>query len=306
MVIVDDLVTGLPERVAGIELHECALEEPSAVETLADILRERRIDAVIHFAGRKQVFESVQRPAWYYQQNVGSLATLLLAMERADVRRLVFSSSASVYGTTEGSAIVEEDPTVPVNPYGHTKLIGEQMVADAGVAWGLRGISLRYFNVAGAGSPALGDRAVLNLVPMIFERLDAGASPLVFGDGYPTADGSCVRDYIHVVDLADAHLATLDHLPQLPEGRHEAYNVGTGLGTSVLEMVDEIRRVSGLDFEAEIAPPRAGDPATVVASAAKIRRDMGWVARLGIAEIIESAWAAHRSVRPGTAPSTRS
>lgn len=295
VIIADDLITGLPDRVGSDGLHVMALEDPAVIPALGEILRRESIDAVIHFAARKQVFESVERPAWYYQQNIGSLANVLLAMEEAGVKRLVFSSSASVYGTTEGSEIVETDATVPVNPYGDTKLIGEHMVAAAGRAWGLRGISLRYFNVAGAGSAELGDRAVLNLVPMIFERLDAGTAPLVFGDDYNTPDGSCVRDYVHVVDLADAHLATLDHLENFEDSRHEAYNVGTGTGTSVLEMVEAVRRASGLDFEAEIRPRRAGDPATVVASAEKIHRDMGWTASLGIDDIIGSAWAAHRA-----------
>ncbi|RLP76000.1 UDP-glucose 4-epimerase GalE [Mycetocola tolaasinivorans] len=295
VVIVDDLVTGLAERVPGIVIHEMDIADTASVAPLTELLRAERIDSVIHFAARKQVFESMQRPAWYVQQNLGSLANLLLAMEGAGVRRLVFSSSASVYGTTEGEAIVESDPTVPVNPYGETKLVGEHLVAAAGAAWGLRGVSLRYFNVAGAASSLLGDRAVLNLVPMVFERLDAGESPLVFGGDYPTPDGSCVRDYVHVSDLADAHLATLDDLEQRADGWHDVYNVGTGTGTSVLEIARIVREVTGIEIAPELRPRRAGDPAIVVASAAKIERELGWRARRDITEIIASAWNAHRA-----------
>lgn len=293
VIIVDDLVTGLAERVGTEELHELALEEPASVDILANLMREQKISAVIHFAARKQVFESVQRPAWYYQQNIGALANLLLAMEQAAVTQLVFSSSASVYGVTEGSDIPEDAPTSPVNPYGDTKLIGEHMVAAAGVAWGLRGVSLRYFNVAGAANAQLGDRAVLNLVPMVFERLDRDEAPAVFGADYATPDGSCVRDYVHVVDLADAHLASLDALAQRAEGSHTAYNVGTGMGTSVIQMVAEIARVSGRDIAPAMLPRRAGDPAVVVASVRKIRQELGWSARLNLADIVASAWQAH-------------
>ncbi|MFZ4843550.1 UDP-glucose 4-epimerase GalE [Mycetocola saprophilus] len=295
VVIVDDLVTGLSHRVDGVEIHQMDLADLSVVAPLTELMRAERIDSVIHFAARKQVFESVQRPAWYYQQNIGSLANVLLAMQGADVRRLVFSSSASVYGTTEGASILESDGTVPVNPYGETKLMGERLVAAAGAAWGLRGVSLRYFNVAGSASARLGDRAVLNLVPMVFERIDAGESPLVFGGDYDTPDGSCVRDYVHVSDLADAHLATLDNLGERADGWHDAFNVGTGVGTSVLEIVSLVREVTGLDIRPEIRDRRAGDPAIVVASAEKIERELGWRARRGTAEIIESAWSAHRA-----------
>ncbi|MFZ4842601.1 UDP-glucose 4-epimerase GalE [Mycetocola saprophilus] len=295
VVAVDDLITGIPERIPGVVIHELDLADTHSVPRLSEILTTARIEAVVHFAARKQVLESVQRPAWYFQQNIGGLSNLILAMESAGVRNLVFSSSASVYGNAVGAQIAEDAPTVPVNPYGMSKLQGEYLVAAAGTAWGLRGVSLRYFNVAGAGSDRLGDRAVLNLVPMIFERLDQGESPLVFGADYDTPDGSCVRDYVHVSDLADAHLAALDTLDSRPAGWHEVFNVGTGLGTSVLEMVETVRRVSGVDLPPEIRERRAGDPASVVASVAKIERELAWSARRGTEEIIRSAWEAHRS-----------
>ncbi len=292
VVIVDDLVTGDARRVAGLPLYQLDLSDSHAPVRLEQIMREHDVRAVIHFAARKQVGESVARPAWYYQQNVGGLANLLLAMEAAGVDSLVFSSSAAVYGRSEGAALDESTPTLPMNPYGETKLVGEWLVAAAAAAGGLRAASLRYFNVAGAGWPELGDTAVLNLVPMVFERIDAGRAPLVFGDDYPTADGTCVRDYVHVLDLADAHLVTLDALVE-GEPRHEVYNVGTGAGSSVREMVDEILAVAGSSLEPEVRPRRAGDPAVVVADAGRIADRLGWRARRGVPEIIASAWASH-------------
>lgn len=292
VVLVDDLSTGRAERVAGLPLVQLDLAESDAPAAVASVLAEHRVDAVIHFAARKRVDESVARPAWYYQQNVGALANLLLAMEQARVTRLVFSSSAAVYGRSEGAALSEETATLPMNPYGETKLVGEHLVAHAAVAFGVRATSLRYFNVAGAGWPELGDTAVLNLVPMVFERLDADQSPVIFGGDYPTADGTCVRDYVHVLDLAEAHLAALD-ATATGEPRHDIYNVGTGTGSSVREMVDEILRVSGAPLAPEVRGRRAGDPAAVVADPELIAERLGWRARRGLVEIVESAWAAH-------------
>lgn len=296
VVVVDDMTTGVAERLPGTSIHRMDLADSSAVERLRELLVAERIEAVIHFAARKQVFESMERPAWYYQQNIGGLANLLLTLEGTPVVRFVFSSSAAVYGSVAGDAIAEDGPAMPLSPYGETKLYGEHLLVRVAQATGLRSASLRYFNVAGAGSESLGDRAVLNLVPMVFERLDAGEPPVIFGGDYDTADGTCVRDYVHVQDLASAHLAVLDTLTE--EGvPHEVYNVGTGVGTSVREMVDEILRVSGKRITPRVVDRRPGDPASVVASADKIRQRIGWRASLGLAEIVESAWAAHVAQR---------
>jgi UDP-glucose 4-epimerase len=219
VVVVDDLSNGDPARIGDLPLYPLDLADPAVIPALGETMRRHDVEAVIHFAARKRVDESVVRPAWYYRQNVGSLANLLEAMEAEGVHRLVFSSSAAVYGATEGAAIAEDHATEPVNPYGATKLIGEQLVEAAARAFPVRGASLRYFNVAGAGWPELGDTAVLNLVPMVFERIDADASPLIFGDDYPTSDGTCVRDFVHVLDLAEAHLAILGHLERRRERR---------------------------------------------------------------------------------------
>ena len=292
VVIVDDLVTGRRERVDGVPLIEMDLSLSSAPDHLYSVMRTHGVTAVIHFAGRKQVGESVARPAWYYQQNVGSLVNLLLAMERAAVSQLVFSSSAAVYGASEGDSLREGTPALPINPYGETKLIGEWMLANSVRSHKLRASSLRYFNVAGAGWPELGDTAVLNLVPMVLERLDLGLAPLIFGADYETPDGTCIRDYIHVLDLAEAHLAALDSL-FVGEPRHDIYNVGTGIGSSVRAMVDELLTVSGSEIEAEVRERRPGDPAIVVADPAAIFSTIGWEAQRGLVEIVQSAWESH-------------
>lgn len=293
VVVVDDLVSGSAASIAPLEAHVMNLADDSAVPALAELMRTQSVQSVIHFAARKQVGESVARPAWYYRENVGGLANVLTAMESAGVDQIVFSSSAAVYGDAAGEPLPESAKTVPVSPYGETKLIGEWLIADGVVAQALKAISLRYFNVAGAGSPALGDPAVMNLVPMVFERLDAHEAPRIFGDDYPTLDGTCVRDYIHVADLAAAHLAALDAIERQPAPGHAVYNVGTGTGTSVREMVDLILEVSGSPLEAQVFPRRAGDPASVTADPTCINAELGWTATHSTRDIIESAWEAH-------------
>lgn len=293
VVVVDDLTTGVAERIPGVPLERIALEEPGSVGRLAEVMRMHEVTAVVHFAARKRVDESMRRPAWYFQQNVGGLANLLLAMERAEVTSLVFSSSAAVYGETAGWAIPETAPARAVNPYGESKVVGERLIGDAVRAGDLRAVSLRYFNVAGAGEPDLGDSAVLSLVPMVFERLDRGENPLIFGDDYPTPDGTCVRDFVHVADLAEAHLVALDALAGGPPG-HRVFNVGTGRGTSVRDMVDAILRVSGLDLAPEVRPRRPGDVPVAVADPTAIAEALGWRAARGVDEMIESAWTANR------------
>ena len=194
-----------------------------------DLLREafdrHRVRGVIHLAAKKQVGESVERPLYYYRENVQSLVRLLEAMQDRSVPSLVFSSSAAVYGSPDVDFVTEATPTVPQSPYGETKLIGEWLIKAAAKAHGLRYASLRYFNVAGAGRPELADTVVSNLIPMVFERLSAGRRPMLFGDDYPTPDGSCVRDFIHVADLADAHVAALHHLEG--DGPDLVLNVGS-------------------------------------------------------------------------------
>jgi UDP-glucose 4-epimerase len=245
-VVVDDFSTGSRDRVSGAAIVELDVSHSDAVDRLVDEMVSRGVTAVVHFAARKQVAESVVRPAWYYQQNVTGLANVVAAMEQARVQRLVFSSSAAVYGNLAVEVVPESAPTSPVNPYGETKLIGEWLVRDAARAWGLRGVSLRYFNVAGAGWPDLGDPVMTNLVTMVLDRLVRGERPQIFGSDYPTPDGTCVRDFVHVIDLARAHLAALEYLDR-DDRPFDVFNVGTGKGSSVLDVVGQLGELSSPD-----------------------------------------------------------
>ena len=261
------------------------------------------VTAVIHFSARKQVGESVKRPVWYYQQNVGGLANVLAAMNDAGIDQMIFSSSAAVYGMPPVEVVPETVDCRPINPYGETKLIGEWMMADCERAWDLKWIGLRYFNVAGAGWPDLADPAIMNLIPMVLDRLERGESAKIFGTDYDTPDGTCVRDYIHVLDLAEAHIAALDVLAEGRQPEHHTYNVGTGLGTSVREIIDGLRRVIGWDFPVEEQGRRAGDPPKLIGDPLSIGVDLGWKANNGVEEIIESAWEGWQAgKRPITVP----
>ena len=291
VVVVDELSSGLVGRIGSSKLVELNLAAPDATEILARTIREHGVKSVIHLAAKKQVGVSVQEPELYYEENIGGMANLLKAMRETGVDRLVFSSSAATYGMPDVESLSEDANCKPINPYGETKLIGEWMCANASRAWGLRSSSLRYFNVAGAGWPELADTAVMNLVPIVFAALKAGKKPVVFGDDYPTADGSCIRDYVHVHDLAEAHLSALDYLER-DDRNFSTFNVGTGSGSSVFEVLNEIKRVSGIDFEIEVQPRRAGDPPSLCANVSRIEEELGWTAKQGLPEIIESAWAA--------------
>ncbi|MDO5726896.1 MAG: UDP-glucose 4-epimerase GalE [Bowdeniella nasicola] len=292
VVIVDDFSTSKRERVADLPVLEMDLATGNAEERLVELMHTQHVDAVIHFAARKQVGESVAKPAWYYQQNVGGLANMLAAMQRCEVKNLIFSSSASVYGIPDVAVVDEEETCRPINPYGETKLIGEWMMADCERAWQLRWAGLRYFNVAGAGSEQLGDPAVLNLIPMVFEKLQEGAAPQIFGDDYPTPDGTCIRDYIHVSDLAEAHITALDALRSDHQPAHRIYNVGTGTGASVKEVIDTIGEVTGRDTTPEICERRPGDPPQLIASPKRIETDLNWQARYNLRDMVASAWKA--------------
>ena len=291
VVVLDDFSAGIAERATEHTKLTLDLAAPNATAELVKIIDEHSVESVIHLAARKQVGQSVEQPEFYYSQNIGGLANLLTAMRQREVTRLVFSSSAATYGMPDVESVSEDIDCHPINPYGETKLIGEWMVANAARAWGLRVASLRYFNVAGAGWPELADTAIANLVPIVFAAIRAGGKPKVFGSDYPTPDGTCIRDYVHVLDLAEAHLAALDYLEKA-DRTESVFNVGTGVGSSVLEVLAEIRRVSGIDFDAEMLPRRAGDPPRLAANVQRIERTLGWKAKRGLSEIIESAWSA--------------
>ena len=237
---------------------------------------------------------SVDEPLRFYRNNVEGTVALLDAMVAAGVDRVVYSSSSSVYGTPAAERVVEETPPAPESPYGETKLIGEWLVAAAGVAHGLRHTSLRYFNVVGSGAEDLYDSSPHNLFPLVFRAVDAGESPKVFGTDYPTPDGSCVRDYIHVADLADAHVLAA---ARLDEGRPlaPAYNIATGTGASVLEVLDAVSRTLGIDLTPELAPRRPGDPARIVADGSLASRDLGWTASHDLDDMVRDAWQAWRA-----------
>ena len=286
VVVLDDLSSGLPSRVPeGVPLVPTSVLD---VDRVSAALREHRVTGVVHLAAKKAAGESVEQPLRYYRENVTGFERLLTAMGQAGVGRIVFSSSAAVYGSPDTELVTEESPTVPVSPYGESKLIGEWLLRDLARAAGLSWVSLRYFNVAGAGAPHLGDTGIFNLIPMVFQALTRGERPKVFGGDYPTPDGSCVRDYIDVVDLADAHLVAARRLEQGSTG--EVYNVGRGEGVSVKEVLEVVRRVTGTDLAYDVVDRRPGDPARIVASAEKIGRDLGWHARRGLEDMVSSAW----------------
>ncbi len=297
VVVLDDLSSGDPGRVPGTPLVVGSVLDGDLV---ARTLREHDVRGVVHVAAKKQVEESVRRPLYYYRENVEALRVLLEAATAADVDSFIFSSSAAVYGAPDVGTVREDTDCRPVNPYGTTKLVGEWMVRDVAATTGMRYANLRYFNVAGAVDPALTDRGVSNLVPMVFQRLSQQRPPLVFGDDYDTPDGTCIRDFIHVGDIASAHLAAAQ---ALAAGRVEALtaNIGRGEGVSVREMVTVIRDVTGTAGEAwsepVVEPRRAGDPARVVASADVIRDALGWRARHDVREMVASAWAGWTAVR---------
>ncbi|MFN8214748.1 MAG: UDP-glucose 4-epimerase GalE [Candidatus Nanopelagicales bacterium] len=288
VVVLDDLSSGSAQRVPdGVPLIEANVGDAAAVQA---VLRDHDITGVVHLAAKKAVGESVERPEYYYRENVDGMLTLLEAMAAVGTRCFVYSSSAAVYGTPSTELVAEDAVLVPESPYGQTKVIGEWMTANAAVNRDLSWISLRYFNVAGAASPDLGDTSVANLIPMVFRALSNSQRPQVFGDDYPTPDGSCIRDYIHVADLADAHVVAAARCEGETIGT--AYNVGRGQGVSVLEVMAMVSEVIGRDVHAEVAPRRPGDPAQLVALADKIRSDLGWSASLDLRQMVSSAWEA--------------
>lgn len=289
VVVLDDVSSGVPERLPA----DIPLVRGSSLdgELLRRVFAEHGVTGVVHLAARKQVGESVEQPLRYYRENVGGLVTLLDAVAEAGIKRFVFSSSAAVYGNPPDVDLVTEDtPCVPINPYGETKLAGEWLVRAAGRAHSIATVCLRYFNVAGAATPELADTGVFNVIPMVFDRLTRDEAPRIFGADHPTPDGTCVRDYIHVADLADAHLAAARHVQAHPEG-DLTVNIGRGEGVSVRELVTLIGEVSGDARPALVEPRRAGDAPRAVADAALAADALGWKARRGVREMVESAWA---------------
>ena len=303
VVVVDDLSTGSVGRVGDVPLISINIAADDARDQLATTMSEHGVDSVIHIAAKKQVGESATRPAWYYHQNVGGTANLLLAMQQAQVTKMMFSSSAATYGLPdlpEGSLIHEDGGNRPISPYGETKLVCEWMIRAAGPAWGLRSVNLRYFNVAGAGWDDLGDPGIFNLIPIVMRQLLTGDKPQIFGDDYPTPDGTCVRDYVHVLDLADSHLAALDYLDRA-DRLYDVFNVGTGTGASVIEVLEQVAESTGYSVEPAVIARRPGDPASLVADVTRIQDVLGWKAsNSDLATIVDSAWSAWPAIHGST------
>ncbi|BDO41892.1 UDP-glucose 4-epimerase GalE [Cellulomonas sp. NTE-D12] len=295
-VVLDDLSSGHRRFVSdGTPLVVGSVLDTDLVTRT---LREHRVQGVVHLAGFKYAGVSVQRPLHTYEQNVTGTAHLLEAMAAADVTAIVFSSSAAVYGTPDIDVVTETTPTRPESPYGQSKLIGEWLLADQATATGLTHTSLRYFNVVGSGHDDLVDTSPHNLFPLVFDALLAGRTPVLNGDDYPTPDGTCVRDYVHVQDLAETHVAAAQALaagtPLQP-----VYNLGAGDGVSVRQIMTAIAQVTGTPFEPVVGPRRAGDPARIVASGALATRDLGWDPHRTLTDMVASAWHA-RQTHPTT------
>jgi UDP-glucose 4-epimerase len=294
VVVLDDLSTGSAQRVGDAPLVRGSVLDTELVRAT---LRDHAVAGIIHIAAKKQVGESVERPIFYYRENVVGLLSLLEAATDTGVDSFVFSSSAATYGMPDVDLVTEDTLGTPMSPYGETKVIGEWMSRAVAAANDLRAISLRYFNVAGAASPELGDPSVLNLIPLALRALTSGEPPQIFGDDYPTPDGTCIRDYVHVADVADAHVAALEHLDR--GGASATYNIGRGEGSSVREVLAMVADVTGLRAEPVVKPRRPGDPARIVASADRIRAELGWTSRYDLREIVESAWEAWSAKREG-------
>ena len=286
VVALDDLSTGTAGRVRGAELVEGSVRDRGL---LRRVLREHEVTGVVHIAAKKQVGESVADPLKYYRENVEGLIALVESCQAKGIDRFVFSSSAATYGLPDVELVDEDTPGAPISPYGESKLVGEWLLRDCAAAYGMRVMALRYFNVAGAATAELGDPGVFNLIPLVFQALQDGRRPRVNGADYPTPDGTCVRDYVHVTDIAAAHLEAARALDGGAPGA--TYNIGRGVGSSVLEVLDVIGSVTGRDMTHEVGPRRTGDPARVVAAVDRIRDGLGFQAQHDLVSMVESAWA---------------
>jgi len=290
VVVIDDLSSGHREFVPPDVPF--VLASVLDTRTLATTMRNHEVTGVVHMAAYKYAGESVSRPLHTYEQNVTGTASVLHAMVEADVRDIVFSSSAAVYGTPSVDVVTEDTDTRPESPYGESKLAAEWLIASAARAHGFRHTSLRYFNVVGSAVPTLFDTSPHNLFPLVIDTLRTGRTPSINGDDYPTRDGTCVRDYVHVADLADAHVVAAIKL-NAGERLRPAYNLGSGDGVSVREIMTAFADVTGEPFTPIINPRRPGDPATIVANGDLAAGDLGWKMRFSIRDMVESAWTAH-------------
>lgn len=297
VVVLDTLELGTRSRIGNTPFVEGDIRDERIVEKT---LRKYDVTEVIHFAAYKAVGESMEQPLRYWSNNVGGTISLVHTMLANGVEHIVFSSSAGIYGNPERIPVTEDEPARPESVYAETKSTMERFLTSCN-AIGLRSVSLRYFNAAGASDDAsIGEdwSHSQNLVPRVMKAMLGASGPLqVFGNDYPTPDGTCIRDYIHVIDLADAHVKALDYLTT--GGPSIACNVGTGMGTSVLEVIDMAEQVSGRKVPYEFAPRRAGDPTSVFADPTLVRAILGWKATRDLRDIVGSAWEWHsRSYKP--------
>ncbi|HET6301876.1 UDP-glucose 4-epimerase GalE [Microbacterium sp.] len=298
-VVIDDLSSGHEDFVpADVPFVRGSILDRELVERT---LRDHGVEGVIHVAGFKYAGVSVQRPLHTYAQNVEGTRIVLEAMAAADVSNIVFSSSAAVYGTPDVDLVTEDTAKRPASPYGESKLIGEWLLRDQAVATAesehpLRHTSLRYFNVVGSADPEVYDSSPHNLFPLVFEALLDGRTPRINGDDYATPDGTNVRDYVHVHDIALAHVVAAQRLAA-GEPLEPAYNLGSGDGLSVRQIMDAMARVTGIDFTPEIGPRRPGDPDRIVASGELAARDLDWRMRHTVDEMVRSGWEARRTAR---------
>ncbi|MFD1826367.1 UDP-glucose 4-epimerase GalE [Mumia zhuanghuii] len=289
VVVLDSLETGFREFVPGdVPFVEANVTDTDTVRTT---LRGHAVRGVVHVAGYKYAGVSVHRPLHTYEQNVTGTVHLLEAMAEEGVESIVFSSSAAVYGTPDTEIVTETTPTSPESPYGESKLVDEWVLRAQAVATGLRQTSLRYFNVVGSGYEDLYDASPHNLFPKVFKTLTDGGVPMINGDDYATPDGTCVRDYVSVTDLAHSHVVAARALAN-EAALEPVYNLGSGEGVSVRQIVDTIASVTGIDFVPTIGPRRPGDPARIVASGELAARDLEWAMRHDLTDMVRSAWGA--------------
>jgi UDP-glucose-4-epimerase GalE len=288
--VVDNLSKGYRHNVPAERLHEFDLSDTQA---LASLLREKQCEAVIHFAAFIAVGESMREPARYFRNNVGGSLSLLDAMVQAGVKHLVFSSTAAVYGNPHASPILEEFPIQAVNAYGESKVMVETMLGWFDQIHRLTSVCLRYFNASGCDPEGgLGEEhePETHLIPLVLRAVQTGQPVTVFGNDYPTPDGTCIRDYIHVNDLAQAHILAVEYL--INGGASEKFNVGTGTGHSVTEMIRAVEEVTGKKVPYVVGARREGDPAALVASSRKLRERLGWAPKYGdLKTIVEHAWS---------------